>query len=80
MLFGYIKRLSKRRKYLRTIFSGHVFPKNNQHLTQKLFGETKNNISIFGFCFTKSKANNQLFYKTEIRIFSERRYKVCQIK
>lgn len=80
ILFFYIKRLPKRRKYLKAIFSSYILLEDGQHFLQGLPGKNNNNISTFKPYSTHNKANGQAFHKTEIKISSKRRYKAFQVR
>ena len=71
-----MKKLLRKRKYLETILSSHISPKNGQHLSQETFGEVNSNIHILRLRSTNSKANNQDPCKVEIRTPSKRYHKI----
>ena len=71
-----MKKLSKRRKYLGTIFSSHIPSKDGQYLPQKPSKEAKNNVSISKIRFTNGKANSQVPYKVKIKTSNKKRYKI----
>ena len=76
ILFGGIERLPRGREYLKTIFSSHVPPKDDQHFLQRSFEKANDNISIFELRSTHGKANNQAPQKAEMEIVSKKHYKV----
>lgn len=78
VLFGYIKRLSKRKKYLKIIFSSYAFLEDDQHFLQKLSQKTKSNISTPKLRFFYGKTNNHTFYKMKTSTFSKKSYKIHQ--
>ena len=75
-----MKKLFKKRKYLRTIFNSHIPLKDGQHLLHKVLEKTDNNISTPRLCFTYNKAYNLAPHKVKTRTPSKKRYKICQIK
>lgn len=80
ILFGCIKELLRKKKYLRSIFSSHVFLENGQNFLSKLFKKVNSDISTFGLCSTYIKANCQAFNKMEMMTSSKKTYKACQVR
>ena len=72
-----MKKLSKRKKHLKTILSNHILLEDNQHLLQKSSKKINSNIITLALYSTYGKANNQVFCKAEIRISSKKHYKAC---
>lgn len=77
--WGYIiwlnKKATQKKKYLRSIFSSHVPPKDGQHLLQKLSKEANIVVSTLELYSAQSKANNEILHKTKTKTFSKRHYK-----
>ena len=69
-----MEKLSKRRKYLKTIFSSHALIKDGQHLLQTSLTKANSDISIFELCSIHNKASNQASPKAEMKTSSNKYY------
>lgn len=75
-----MKKLLKRRKYLRIILNSHAPSEDGQHFSQKLSGKANNNISILGLYSTNGKANSQASYKAKTKTSNKKYYKARQVR
>ena len=75
ILFSYMERLLKRRKYLETFLSRYAPLENGQHLSQGSLGETNSDISSLRLPFAHGQVNNPALYKAKIRKTDKTCYK-----